>query len=386
MRTQMTPQQVANMNSLTHGSAPPIHDQSTFDQVTQAVDQSNLAHGIGGDAGASHEDWFGSDATGEGLSAHNVRMQSGITRAGDHGEPTGLLASVLTVLDNVPFVGGIARAGEGLVEASQGNPHSVTALQDEAVDIGFDAGGLVAGPILGAVRGGARAATRVLTSTERTLAKGAEAAGSKVMTTTGLKAVNDAGHAGIAASKAPLGTTGKTALAMTGTGTKSIMKPMLKKKAARLLATETASTGAGIAIGEYTTDGHLLDSEYADIESEFEIVDDDPIDVPDENIDGPPLHTHTPTRPPRPARRRGRPSSGRQGHRTSSHVTPHQSQGHNAREEHDAKLADKVQDRSTESGLFPDVTPFHAHQMSDNSNMYIIGALAVIGVSLAAIS
>jgi len=107
MRTQMTPQQIANLAALSHSngthSAPPIHDQATFDRVVTQVDTQNLQAGIGGDVGASHEDWHGSTATAAGISAHNARMQSNITREGDHGEPTGALATALDVMDAVPM-------------------------------------------------------------------------------------------------------------------------------------------------------------------------------------------------------------------------------------------------------------------------------------------
>lgn len=92
--------------------AKPLHDESTpvaftkgeIQGIVTQTDLYNLEHNPELDLGASTEDWHGPNATAEGISAHNVRMQSGITREGDHGEPTGALTDFLDVWMSCPYL------------------------------------------------------------------------------------------------------------------------------------------------------------------------------------------------------------------------------------------------------------------------------------------
>ena len=66
------------------GTAPPLgessYTQAEYDQQATMIDMQNLHDGIGGDYGASPDEWLGPNATPDGIRAHAVRMQSGVMR------------------------------------------------------------------------------------------------------------------------------------------------------------------------------------------------------------------------------------------------------------------------------------------------------------------
>lgn len=400
MRTQMTPQQIANLTALqsppgndTH-SAPPIHDQETFQQVTAAVDAHNLETGVGGDAGASHEDWhehFGHQPTVAGISAHNVRMQSGITRAGDHGEPTGALARALQIMDAVPVVGTIARGMEGLVEASQGNAHAVQAAQDTMVNGAFDAGGFLVGPALGAVGRGARAATntaraatnsalssaRAVTRTESALVSAVATTeatvGERVVVGSGRAAVNSSEHAAIGANRAPTGVArGGPVVRATGTTT----RPTIKSAAKATMNNVVVPTAMGLGGIAAMNGGHLFHDEYDNLEEEVlqrkQLFSKQELDEGVDETDdyGAPKHKAPLPNGVDPKRDQSR---------TSAHTTPGQTQGHNTFADHQEHLADSVVPTSGDGGAIPT----HAHDTREFSNLMLLGALALGGVAFA---
>lgn len=348
------------------------------------------------DRGASEEGWYGTGAwrTAEGEYAHYKRIQSGLYRPGDHGEPTGLAATLLGVADWIPVVGTVSRGVEAVVEANAGNVHANEAVSDMELNAAIDVGGFVLAPVANAagravVRAGSTIAERTIGNAVARTTESAVVEGGIEMTERGAENTGaianhieeGAGRSATVESRPMSGTqvvieggedllpamtedvlveettettehAATNGIDHTATTTAEHESGNSVQNAVRnVLVQGAVETGLGAGVSMGMTEGH-----YFDEDGQYYRRD------------------HVTSRPVEPT-----PSDDS---RTSSHTTPHQPDGHNAVENHQRNLAERVRPPVPELFGGPAAPPQHAFQMGD-SNTWMIGALALGGVLIA---
>ena len=248
------------------GTAPPLgessYTQADYDQMATMTDMQNLHDGIGGDYGASADEWLGPNATPDGIRAHAVRMQSGVMRGptlttyGDDGsKPFNMQdqenifhAATLTILDTPFYALDTAR------QADMGNhQYASTAatsfLASATVDVAtLPLSYLSMGASSIMLRGGVAVSSRVARGLER-VAPGLAArllrrdvrtetrvVGSGPVTA--IEAVEDAEHALVSAANPTRATTNASKMKITGNGTTANVKGMEVTEAKAATAAE----------------------------------------------------------------------------------------------------------------------------------------------------
>ena len=361
-------------------------DVDTLQETLQGMDGYNIANPTAGiaDHGLVEGQWFGPHRTDEAVNSHTSRLQSGFYHEGDHGEPTGDAAFALDALDFVQFAGTAARVAEMNIEHAQGNPHWQTAAQYVAMDAGGDALGFVIGPAGHLVSTGARAGLRFATRTGMRVATRAGMRVGNTATRAGWDAAQHIATAASAATEAATRAAAKkvssqaakeltmmaehTSVDAVATATKSVAKTsrqVLKKtlRQNRKKITVAVGMGAGIGLAEAITDGHYFDADNGLDPNNYNPKD----TITEEEEDPDPFGHH----------------AGDKDHTLATGATPalEDTDPNQAVNQHHDRLAAAVMP-SVWSAAPP---PMHAHQ-SDNTNMYMFGALGLGAIMVSAMA